>query len=193
MCRFNILSLTYYQGGKKTQGCYDVIAVSWEHWYTKSDTQASLWHQSATKCNMMLERESCWSPGSGTARRAALNATSRLRVTTPSLQNFGKLEWNLWMHCFVFLVRCMQSWEQFYTDFSNLSWGFRDWRGSRSQQRDCRPLWSSPQSSRHTVLLPLKSNFKALYRSALPIHSSETHVHISLIRRVSPHFHSEVH
>lgn len=32
-------------------------------------------------------------------------------------QHFGKFKWNLWMHCFIFPVRCTQIQEQFYMDF----------------------------------------------------------------------------
>lgn len=177
MCHFNILALTCYQEGNKTQGCYDFNAVSREPWYTKSDTQASLQHQRATKWNMMLERESCCSAGSETARRAALSAVSRLRVTTPSLQNFGKFKWNLWMHCFIFPVTCTQSWEQFHIDFLTSPGAFVIEEDAIHSKEivGLSEVHHNPVGIQFCC--PYKNNFKALHISALLVHSSDRHTY----------------
>lgn len=188
MCHFNILALIYYQEGKKTQVCYDVIAVSREHRYTKSDTQGSLQRQRATKWNMMLERESCCSAGPETARRAALNAVSRRRVMTPSLQNFGKSKWNLWMHCYIFLVRCMQSWEQFHMDFLTSPGAFVVEEDAVHSKEivGLSEVHHNPVGIQFCC--PYKNNFEVLRISALLVHSSDRHTYTCLTGRLKSTF-----
>lgn len=72
--------------------------------------------------------------------------------------------------------------------FSNLFWGSHGWRGCRSQQRDYRLLWSSPQSSRHTVLLPLETQFWSVIVQMLGSYTAHTHTQVSVACRVKSTF-----
>lgn len=67
---------------------------------------------------MVLEGENCYTADSETATSTTLNTVCWLpQAKHRQAQHFGKFKWNLWMHCFIFPVRCTQIQEQFYMDF----------------------------------------------------------------------------